>query len=103
MLGSFYLTSLYATGVMAVVFILGECFPEAVTRIFTHDPLLVTGTIRPMRIICCSMLVIGFQMVSGNLFTSICMAGKSIFLSLTRQVLYLIPLTLLMPTFFSEP
>ena len=103
MLRSFYLTSLYATGVMAVVFILGECFPEAVTRIFTHDPLLVTGTIRPMRIICCSMLVIGFQMVAGNLFTSIGMAGKSIFLSLTRQVLYLIPLTLLMPTFFSEP
>jgi Na+-driven multidrug efflux pump len=31
------------------------------------------------------------------------MAGKSIFLSLTRQVLYLIPLTLVMPMVFAEP
>jgi Na+-driven multidrug efflux pump len=42
-------------------------------------------------------------MVTGNLFTSIGMAGKSIFLSLTRQVLYLIPLLLLMPSVFSDP
>ncbi len=103
MLQSFYLTCLYATGVMAIVFVLGEFFPEAVTKVFTHDPVLINGTIGPMRIICCSMLIIGFQMVTGNLFTSIGMAGKSIFLSLTRQVLYLIPLTLVMPMVFAEP
>ena len=103
MLRSFYLTSLYATGAMAIAFVLGECFPELVTKMFTHDPVLIAGTIRPMRIICCSMLIIGFQMVAGNLFTSIGMAGKSIFLSLTRQVLYLIPLSLLMPLAFNEP
>jgi Na+-driven multidrug efflux pump len=49
------------------------------------------------------MLIIGFQMVTGNLFTSIGKAGKAIFLSLTRQVLYLIPLVLWMPTLFVEP
>lgn len=103
MLQSFYLTCLYATCVMAIVFVLGEFFPEEVTKVFTHDPVLINGTIGPMRIICCSMLIIGFQMVTGNLFTSIGMAGKSIFLSLTRQVLYLIPLTLVMPMVFAEP
>ncbi len=103
MLRSFYLTSLYATGVMAMVFVLGECIPEQVTRLFTHDPALIAGTITPMRIICSSMLVVGFQMVTGNLFTSIGMAGKSIFLSLTRQVLYLIPLLLIIPPLFTEP
>ena len=41
-------------------------------------------------------------MVAGNFFTSIGMAGKSIFLSLTRQVLFLIPLALIMPLLF-EP
>jgi Na+-driven multidrug efflux pump len=56
-----------------------------------------------MRIICSTMLIIGFQMVTGNLFTSIGKAGKAIFLSLTRQVLYLIPLTLLLPMAFAEP
>jgi Na+-driven multidrug efflux pump len=103
MLKSFYLTSLYATGVMAVIFILGEGFPRLVTEVFTHDPVLIDLTIKPMRIICSSMLIIGFQMVTGNLFTSIGKAGKAIFLSLTRQVLYLIPLALWMPMLFADP
>ena len=103
MLKSFYLTALYATGVMGIVFILGECFPMLMTKMFTHDPVLIDLTIKPMRIICSSMLIIGFQMVTGNLFTSIGKAGKSIFLSLTRQVIYLIPLTLLLPMVFADP
>ncbi len=102
-LRSFFLTCLYATGVMAIVFILGECFPRLVTEIFTHDPELINLTIRPMRIICSTMLIIGFQMVTGNLFTSIGKAGKAIFLSLTRQVLYLIPLAIWLPLIFNDP
>ena len=103
MLKSFYLTCLYATGVMAIVFILGECFPELITKMFTHDPLLIDLTVRPMRIICSTMLIIGFQMVTGNLFTSIGKAGKAIFLSLTRQVIYLIPFALMLPRVFMDP
>ncbi len=100
---TFLITCLYATGVMAIIFILGEFFPRFVTQIFTHDYTLIEMTIKPMRIICSSMLIIGFQMVTGNLFTSIGKAGKAIFLSLTRQVLYLIPLVLWLPTIFTEP
>ena len=104
MLRSFYLTCKYATYVMGVVFILGECCPRLVTQMFTHDPELINLTITPMRIICSTMLIIGFQMVTGNFFTSIGSAGKAIFLSLTRQVLYLIPLALFLPYLFvSEP
>ena len=102
-LRSFSLTCAYATGVMGIVFLLGECCPELVTRMFTHDSVLIAQTIKPMRIICSTMLIIGFQMVTGNLFTSIGKAGKSIFLSLTRQVLYLIPLTIWMPMLFADP
>ena len=102
-LKSFYITCAYATGVMGIVFVLGECFPELVTKMFTHDEVLIAQTIKPMRIICSTMLIIGFQMVTGNLFTSIGKAGKAIFLSLTRQVIYLIPLTLLLPMAFTEP
>ena len=102
-LKTFYITSGYATGVMAIAFILGECFPVLMTQMFTHDPELIAQTIRPMRIICSTMLIIGFQMVTGNLFTSIGKAGKAIFLSLTRQVLYLIPLTICMPMVFADP
>lgn len=103
MLRSFYLTCMYATGVMAIIFILGECFPMQLTQIFTHDINLIEQTIVPMRIICSTMLIIGFQMVAGNFFTSIGMAGKSIFLSMTRQVVYLIPLLLVVPAFFENP
>ncbi|MBR6492684.1 MAG: MATE family efflux transporter [Paludibacteraceae bacterium] len=102
-LRSFYLTCAYATGVMGIVFLLGEGCPVLITKMFTHDELLIEQTIKPMRIICSTMLIIGFQMVTGNLFTSIGKAGKSIFLSLTRQVLYLIPLTLCMPMLFENP
>lgn len=103
MLQSFYLTCAYATAVMGIVFVLGECFPRLVTQMFTHDTVLIEQTIRPMRIVCSTMLIIGFQMVTGNLFTSIGKAGKAIFLSLTRQVLYLIPLVLWLPMWFIEP
>lgn len=102
-LKSFYLTCAYATGVMGIVFVLGECFPELMTRMFTHDVELIAQTVRPMRIVCSTMLIIGFQMVTGNLFTSVGKAGKAIFLSLTRQVLYLIPLVLWLPTIFTTP
>lgn len=87
---------------MGTVFLLGECFPRLIIQMFTHDPILIEQTIHPMRIICSTMLIIGFQMVTGNLFTSIGRAGKAIFLSLTRQVLYLIPLALFLPLLFTN-
>lgn len=96
------LTAICATGVMGGVFLLGEMVPELVVKMFTHDAELVALTILPTRILSCSMLLVGFQMVTVNFFTSIGMAGKSIFLSLTRQVLYLIPLALLLPQLFVD-
>ncbi len=95
-----YLTSICATFVMGGVFLLGEMVPDLMVKMFTHDTQLVSLTILPTRILACSMLLVGFQMVTVNFFTSIGMAGKSIFLSLTRQVLYLIPLALILPNFF---
>ena len=103
MLRAFRLTAYSATAVMLIVFVLGECLPRLMARMFTHDEALVEAVIVPMRIVCSSMGVIGFQMVTVNFFTSIGMAAKSIFLSLTRQVIYLIPLTLLLPLVFAEP
>ena len=100
---TFYLTCAYATGAMGVMFLLGECIPGLVTQVFSGDPALIEQTVKPMRIICSTMLIIGFQMVTGNLFTSIGKAERAIFLSLTRQVLYLIPLALLLPKVFEDP
>ena len=102
MLRAFELTAVCATIVMGCVFLLGEIVPRWMVLLFTHDEVLIEQTVLPMRILASSMLLVGFQMVAGNFFTSIGMAGKSIFLSLTRQVLFLIPLALMMPVLF-EP
>ena len=102
MLRAFELTAVCATIVMGCVFLLGEIVPRWMVLLFTHDEVLIEQTVLPMRILASSMLLVGFQMVAGNFFTSIGMAGKSIFLSLTRQVLFLIPLALIMPLLF-EP
>ena len=102
MLRAFKLTAYCATIVMGLVFLFGELTPVWITEVFTHDETLIQASIQPMRIVCCMMLFVGFQMVTGNFFTSIGMSGKSIFLSLTRQVLYLIPLALFLPSLFAN-
>lgn len=102
MLRAFKLTAYCATIVMGLVFFFGELTPRWVTEVFTHDEVLIVASIKPMRIICCMMLLVGFQIVTGNFFTSIGMSGKSIFLSLTRQVIYLIPLALVLPSLFTN-
>ena len=96
---AFKLTSIFATIIMGVVFLLGECIPRPLIMMFTEDQTLIEQTIKPMRIITSTGLVIGFQMVTVNFFTSIGQVKKSIFLSLTRQVIYFIPFCLILPKF----
>lgn len=98
----FELTAICATIIMTFMCLLGELFPAELAHVFSDETDLITTAVPPMRILCCMMWLVGFQMVTGNFYTSIGMAGKSIFLSLTRQVLYLIPLLLLLPMAFAD-
>ena len=102
MLRAFKLAIYCATCVMSVLFLFGEIWPEGFIRLFTHDSLLVESSIAPARVMLCVMCAIGFPMMTGNFYTSIGMAKKAIFLSLTRQVLFLIPLILGMPILFEQ-
>lgn len=97
---AFKLAVYCATCVMGTLFLFGEIFPEGFIRLFTHDEALIAQSITPARIMLCVMFMIGFPMVSGNFYTSIGMSSKAIFLSLSRQVLYLIPMILLLPHLF---
>ena len=101
MLSVFRLTAIWATVVTTLVFLLAELCPTMLVELFTHDRALIDMSVPAMRIVLCVFFCTGFQMVTGNFFTSIGMADKAIFLSLTRQVLYLIPLTLTLPLLFS--
>lgn len=91
---------LYATVVMTASFLLCEFMPEPLIRMFTQDPRLIELAVEGMRIIVAVSPIIGFQIVVGNFFQSIGMPKKSIFMSLCRQLLFLIPMLLILPEFF---
>ena len=102
MLRAFKLSVYCATCVMGVLWLFGVVYPEGFIRLFTHDELLIAQSISPARAMLCVMFAVGFPMVTGSFYTSIGMAKKAIFLSLTRQVLFLIPLILCLPLLFDS-
>ena len=94
------LTIIYATCVTTFGFLVGMLAPNLVVGIFTSDAELTELSATGLRITVMFFPVIGFQMVTSNFFQSIGMAGKAIFLSLTRQMLILLPCLLILPHFF---
>jgi len=94
------ITIVCATIVTTLGFFLGELFPRAVSMIFTTDEVLISQSVIGLRITFITFPIIGFQMVTGNFFQSIGMAKKAIFLSLTRQMIFLVPALLILPYFY---
>jgi Na+-driven multidrug efflux pump len=93
------MTIFLAIGVTTFGFIICEFFPSFVTAMFTTDTELLKESVYGLRIVFIVFPVIGFQSVSSNFFLAIGRAKKAIFLSLTRQVIFLIPLLLILPKF----
>ena len=93
------LTIIYATAVTTFGFLVGMLVPDWVVGIFTSDTELIALSSKGLRITVMFFPIIGFQMVTSNFFQSIGMAGKAIFLSLTRQMLILLPCLLILPHF----
>lgn len=94
------LTMIGATCVTTLGFLVGEAMPRLAVGLFTTDPELIRLSVEGMRIVFVCFPIIGFQMVATNFFMSIGMAGKSIFLSLSRQLLFLMPGLLVLPRIF---
>lgn len=94
------LTIFLATGVMMAGFVVCELFPYTVASVFTTEQDLIDLVVPGLRIVLILMPIVGFQMVTSNFFQSIGMAGKAIFMSLTRQVLFLLPCLLILPSFY---
>ena len=96
------LTIIGATCVTTLGFLIGELAPRLAVSVFTDDPELVRLSAEGMRIVFFCFPIIGFQMVTTNFFQSIGMAGKAIFLSLSRQLLFLMPGLIFLPRIFDE-
>ena len=97
------LTIIGATCVTGAGFLMGELAPRLAVSAFTNDPELIRLAVEGMRIVFICFPIIGFQMVATNFFQSIGMAGKAIFLSLSRQLLYLMPGLIFLPHIFDVP
>lgn len=81
----------------SIAFFVVEIFPEYIARMFTSDVELINISVRGIRISSLFFAFVGPQIVISNFFQSIGMAKISIFLSLTRQLLYLLPFLLIYP------
>ncbi len=71
--------------------------PELPIRIFTRDSELIQLSSNGLHHVMAVFFLVGFQMVAVNFFQAIGKAKISIFLSLTRQVIFLIPAILILP------
>lgn len=94
------LTIFAATGIMIVGWLIAHLAPYFCARMFTTDPELIRQAIKAIQINMMMYPFVGFQMVVTNFFQCIGKVKISIFLSLSRQLLFLIPFLVILPQFF---
>lgn len=94
---TFWLATGAGSVVCTVGCVLGLSFPALISRAFTVDTKLISVTSNAFSLMLWAFWMVGFQVVATTFFQSIGKVGKSIFLSLTRQVIFLIPLLLWLP------
>ncbi|MBP5470718.1 MAG: MATE family efflux transporter, partial [Candidatus Riflebacteria bacterium] len=91
-----YIATIFAT----IFFIIAEFFPEMAVKVFTNEPRLIELAVYGLRVSSAFFPILGFQIVATALFQSMGLAKTSIFLSLTRQFLFLIPFLLILPRYW---
>lgn len=96
----FWLATAASTVITMLGWALGLAIPKLIARAFVSDIPLVefTGHALSTAMIC--FWVVGFQIIATTYFQSIGKVGTSIFLSLIRQVIFLLPLLMILPRFF---
>lgn len=86
-----------ATIVTSTGWAIAMFFAPQVARIFTHDPELIRLSAQGFRMVMAVFPIVGYQMVVANFFQCIGKVKVSIFLALSRQLVFLLPLLLLLP------
>ena len=98
----FILTAKWEVLVTTLCFLMAELIPRTAVGLFTNDPELVDLAARGLRIMNSGFALVGFGMATGNFFQCLGMVRKSIFLSLSRQLLFLLPLIYTLPLWLRE-
>ena len=93
----FWMTAKLGTVVTCICFVIGMFFPRVAVGIFTHDEALMDMASHGFRILVIGFPIVGFQMIGTNFFQCLGMVKKSVILSLSRQILFLLPLLYALP------
>ncbi len=95
-----FLASIAATSICIVGFGIIQLFSLQIIQLFNSDQALIDIGVRGIRIYLIMLPIVGVQIIITNYFQAIGKASKAILLSLTRQVIFLIPLIIFLPQFF---
>ncbi len=88
------------TLVMTLCFVIAELFPRVAIGLFTTETELIDIATHAMRIILMMAALGGFHIVSIGFMMSLGKAQHATFLSLTRQLLFLVPCLVVLPRYF---
>lgn len=87
----------YSTYISAGAFLIMMIFPAYLIRVFSTDTELIIGGTAAMRIMFAAAFLIGAQMIAGGFYQALGKARQALILSMARQILFLIPLVLILP------
>lgn len=90
----------YGLSLSISLWLLIQLFPRFWVGLFTEEATLLQEGSSAMRILFALSFVYGIQMIINGMYQSLAKAKVALFLSLSRQTLYTIPLVLILPVFF---
>ena len=76
--------------------------PDTVASVFTNDAALITYTEKSMRVYLAMLLIYGIQVACQYSFVALDQASKTIFLTIWRKIIILIPLIFILPHFMPD-
>ncbi|MGN0466416.1 MAG: MATE family efflux transporter [Lachnospiraceae bacterium] len=95
---TYKLSGSIATGIAVIAFLAFQLFPKQITSVFGNgNEAYYQFAIRYFRVFMFFTFLNGIQPLTANFFTSIGKAKKGILLSMTRQIIFLIPLVVILP------
>jgi putative MATE family efflux protein len=84
----------------AAAFLVFMLFPTVVMGAFTTDAALISEGVRAGRLTFLLFFLVGFQIVGSTVFQSLGMVARTLVAQTSRQVLFLIPLVLILPRYW---
>lgn len=95
---------IFGSAITLMGFVIGVFFPTPFVSVFAKDsPQLIKLSAHALSCMVMMFPIVGIQIVSTAFFQSIGYAPKSIFLSLTRQLIFLVPAIFILPHLYADP